>query len=81
MLPVSGAEQLKTSGAKNGARLMISQSGENSRVGEAGAVLAVAAETGSRGLRREPAALSDSTIAWAASVAGGERGAKRGFVE
>ena len=32
MLPVSGAEQLKTSGANGGARPMISQSGAYSRL-------------------------------------------------
>ena len=41
MLPVSGAEQLKTSGANAGERPMISQSGAYSDVGQAGAVLAL----------------------------------------
>jgi len=40
MLPVSGAEQLNTSGPKPGTRPMISHSGAYSDVGQPGAVLA-----------------------------------------
>ena len=41
MLPVSGAEQLNTSGPNTGTRPMISQSGAYSDVAETGAVFAL----------------------------------------